>query len=491
MAERHSFEPYLVTPLDHIYIPNYVHFFATFRVSDTDKGLAEIRRGIAQLATLFPFMTGHLVESDSIYHGKNGATLALPSTDENPGKSFLQVKYIYDTLLPKTGDVGNLDESYAPLGYLVLPPHQKPTLRFQANVLADGIILCLCANHRVFDASGCGTVFELLAQCMQHPEDKSLVLATTAAREAETRKAIFAAANIAVAGGYDDPSKLPTLLPAPSLEGVDKVALVQAFKQAEIALKSTEFTFSAKKITTIRERCNALLQNQSEKDSAKDGFSLTDNDIITSLLWLCITRAHHACPKTGEVSQHDQMFPFVTDMILLAVNLRRRMDPPLPDSYTGNAVVNLQIQGSSTEWASKTASSPSKVDTAVGISESYIQAIMHLASQTRTRLRSFDSASVNTVLSSVMKAKDWLTIMFNPLGMVMTTWRHLDVYKQVFGVLGKMENFGTLPAKIGGRCVVLPARDVKGKAEWEVSVTLKDEEMEVLEGDELFRWVRE
>lgn len=96
MADQHCFEPYVATPLDHIYIPNYVHLFVTFRLSDTDKGLAEIRRGVARLAMLFPFMTGHLVESDSIYHDKEGVTLALPSTDKHPGKSLLQVKYKYD-----------------------------------------------------------------------------------------------------------------------------------------------------------------------------------------------------------------------------------------------------------------------------------------------------------------------------------------------------------------------------------------------------------
>ena len=38
-------------------------------------------------------------------------------------------------------------------------------------------------------------------------------------------------------------------------------------------------------------------------------------------------------------------------------------------------------------------------------------------------------------------------MLFNPVGLVMTTWRHLSVYKLEFGVLGKMENFGTLPER--------------------------------------------
>lgn len=390
--------------------------------------------------------------------------------------------------------MSDLDELYAPLGYLVLPPQQKPILRFQANVLADGIVLCLCANHRVFDASGCGTMLELLAQCMQQADYKNLALSTSAALEAETRKVIFKTANRAAAWGYDDPSKLPTLLPAPDFEDVDKLALVQAFKQTENALKSAEFTLSAKKITVLREHCNNLLRAQNEAGNGNEKCSrLTDNDIITSLLWLCIARALHACPKEADTSQHDQMFPVMTDMILVAVNLRRRMDPPLPDSYPGNAVVNLQIQGSSTEWASKTSASSSSgnIDATLGISESYTDALLDLASQIRTRLRSFDSATVNTILSAVMKAKDWLTMIFNLLGLVMTTWRQLSTYKVKFGMLGKIENFGILPAKIGGRCVVLPERDVEGKAEWEVSVTLKDTEMEILKCDELFKWAQE
>lgn len=201
MADQHCFEPYVATPPDHIYIPNYVHLFATFHLNDTDKGPAEIRRGAAQLSAPFPFMTGHLVESDGIYPDKKGVTLALPSTDENPAKALLQVKCRYDTLLPGPREVGDLDESYAPLGYLVQPPRQKPVLGFQANVLADGIVLCLSANQRVFDAPWCGTVLELLAQCMQHAEVKDLALSTSAAPEVETRKTIFAATSRAVTGG--------------------------------------------------------------------------------------------------------------------------------------------------------------------------------------------------------------------------------------------------------------------------------------------------
>lgn len=83
--------------------------------------------------------------------------------------------------------------------------------------------------------------------------------------------------------------------------------------------------------------------------------------------------------------------------------------------------------------------------------------------------------------------------MTTPAGII-TTWRHLDSYALDFGNgLGKIVDFEAGLSLIPGACIVMPAqekaqKEKEGEVEvvpWEVNITMKLGDMDVLVGDPL------
>lgn len=70
----------------------------------------------------------------------------------------------------------------------------SPALRFQANVMLDGIILSFILHHQAFDGAGIMSILESLAVCCQNPRATLDLLSTTPAKEQATRQKISEAA---------------------------------------------------------------------------------------------------------------------------------------------------------------------------------------------------------------------------------------------------------------------------------------------------------
>lgn len=89
---------------------------------------------------------------------------------------------------------------------------------------------------------------------------------------------------------------------------------------------------------------------------------------------------------------------------------------------------------------------------------------------------------------------DWTTVEGRPAGIIVTSWRDLDIYSLDFGAgLGYIEDFEPGLALVPGGCIFLPARMSGGggqdraTAPWEVCVTLRMGDSETLLQDQLFR----
>ncbi|XP_039133777.1 omega-hydroxypalmitate O-feruloyl transferase-like [Dioscorea cayenensis subsp. rotundata] len=64
------------------------------------------------------------------------------------------------------------------------------------------------------------------------------------------------------------------------------------------------------------------------RNQGKEGPWITTFNVVTALVWICKALATTSKDKTDKIS-----------MIFYAVDLRSRLQPPLPNSYTGNAVL--------------------------------------------------------------------------------------------------------------------------------------------------------
>ncbi|KAL4755632.1 uncharacterized protein BDW70DRAFT_165287 [Aspergillus foveolatus] len=158
------------------------------------------------------------------------------------------------------------------------------------------------------------------------------------------------------------------------------------------------------------------------------------------------------------------------------VDVRRRLQPPIPNRYNGNCFVTLdQKLELSIPEASET-------------SESFAYLIGEIACALRSNLNKVDDRFVrdDMVRHSIYTAA--MSISEEP-DISVTSLRRLLIYEQDFGpVLGNVLHFQLIPYMNPDRVCALNPRRV-GDETWEVGVTLKKEDMELLRDDSVFCWV--
>ncbi|KAJ5517691.1 Transferase [Penicillium expansum] len=317
MERSLSFEPYLLTPLDHIIKDFYVSSFISFPLHDPTTAVSALKDGVERLTRALPFLSGARVPSSKL-PGKRNVMEIHPSPESLEWIPMLQIKHYRDTTLVATCSPGptgcsDLDDSWCALPIIIPADRPSPVARFRASVFPDGILLCMTLNHAVFDGSGLGTVLKMLATCccansaMDHP----VSLPTTYAKEASSRQIILESA-------------------APS-SGSDSEAYDRIFKSNDIipgldkGITSRRFSFPASKIRALKDACNAA--KPTDQDPA-----ISRNDVLTALLTICMTRAR----QTEQTKN-------LTTQLAVPVNLRRKFHPSLPDSYLGNTIIPLVV----------------------------------------------------------------------------------------------------------------------------------------------------
>ncbi|OJJ46036.1 hypothetical protein ASPZODRAFT_2130661 [Penicilliopsis zonata CBS 506.65] len=169
--------------LDHSLVAIYVPYFFCFRSPDPQQCLTRLQAGIDLLFLRLPFLTGKVVPwRDPRYKRKGQLRI-------QPGNAFaaipmVAVKQLPDLTLPpafvqdrsKTRDrnrneettnlsIATFDERFLLLPRMLLPSEARPVLRFQATVLADGVVLSMIYSRNVFDGADADDIHKLLAEC--------------------------------------------------------------------------------------------------------------------------------------------------------------------------------------------------------------------------------------------------------------------------------------------------------------------------------------
>ncbi|KAL2828205.1 hypothetical protein BDW59DRAFT_51509 [Aspergillus cavernicola] len=325
--------------------------------------------------------------------------------------------------------------------------------------------------HMVFDGSAAGTVLQALSECCQG----SIQMPVT---QAMSRSAVDLRNQVSTWV-----SKCQTRLDHPLELGppaFDSNFSVEQWGAVESTLASASathrVTFSPEKVAYLKTLCTKLLPQLHRQPFDPSSLLLSSNDIITVALGISINRILHP-------NQTDKGSP---THIFMVADLRRRITPPLPDTYLGNMIYPVCTPIHNGQQARNS-------DTRDKDNDTDLLHLTQLASQLCTKV----TATINETLAyscsaAVTDGEDWFKMEGKPADIVMTSWRHRKVFALEFRPgLGYIEDFESGFLIIPGACIMLPqrTRELQQPAvalvPWEVSVTLRRGDYEALVGDPL------
>ncbi|KAJ5801839.1 uncharacterized protein N7503_004289 [Penicillium pulvis] len=499
--------PFVLSPLDHVFPPVlYVMTALYFQTEAPSKAIVDLQRGISHLREIIPFLDGEVAPANS---SDKPNAMEVRMAPRNDIASLVPVKYYPKYCLPaKPGTMERGIErqgvctSDEPARRLVPEFDQlaipAPIFRAQINILADGLVLCLVTNHMVIDGKGNDVLYNLLAQCCRSPSDASLC--SSMATQAATRRYLHnLGRNGPIPGIPSHSTSSLSLSVPPSEENEQKFDRGEGLA-CDASHSSYNLLFSNAKIQLLKSRCNArlpeiissLAKEKHEKggEYEEEGVGekprfVSSNDILTALLWICITRVQQQQSSTLGV----------------AVNSRKRFPEALPDDYLGNAVAyadctlmisELQcLEKWEKQQREQSLCQQNLQSCPIIEEESIIELLSRVAYRIRCSISRINDVSLGCLTAGYYHTPDWSRILLQRCDILVSSLRDWSTFELDFGPqLQKVLGVEFLPASSApGECLVRPARkDTNGEAAWEVMVTLQPAEMEQMLQFKLLQW---
>ncbi|PYI04231.1 hypothetical protein BO78DRAFT_431460 [Aspergillus sclerotiicarbonarius CBS 121057] len=477
-----SFQPYILTPLDHLVPPFHALFYLSFQPEHPSEAVAALQTGISHLVSQWPFLAGNVAR---VQKGdkRNILELQPPSASDLLRYPILQVKHHQQSIshamsLPViNGELLHIPTK-VPISYPV------PAVRFQANLMQDGVVLCLGWHHQVMDAVGVSTLLVSLSRCCHGLDRKAAIprrLPTDIKREERARRQIEEATT---------PNKA-------DWEGAyHRSGCEEVWSGYSEPLICRRYAMQTDKVSYLKYSCNNLVQDRvrsslKTRGNLSDGITeyldendhLSSDDVATALTWLCASRA-----RRRAVSRYSSDLPRMSSLTRL-VEARSILQPPLPRSYLGNSLVSARAQ---CDWeeipvkqkGSCVAGKRGQVD------EETINTLLELALRSRAKCRSIDDEHIRGLIDCMKNCDDYMSFSIAPAVVEMSSLRKLDIFAWDWGSkIGPLVDFDTIDSRTDGLSLILPANSAKpGQSPWEIRITLPLAAMEAFEKDELLGW---
>ncbi|RAL04966.1 O-acetyltransferase [Aspergillus ibericus CBS 121593] len=483
-AEIPSFQPYILTPLDHLVPPSHALFYLSFQPKHPSEAITAIRMGIAHLVSQWPFLAGNVAR---IQKGdkRNISELQPPTAFDLLRYPILQVKHHQQSIShAMSRPVINDELLHIPTKVPITYP--IPAVRFQANIMQDGIVLCLGWHHQVMDAVGVSILLGSLSRCCRGLDQKNALprwLPTDTKHEGRSRRQIEQATtpNRAVREG-----------------AYHRIGCEEIWKGSSEPLVCRRYAMQTDKVNYLKDSCNKLIHDLARgaetREKLSDGFMkvlnendhVSSDDVVTALTWLCVSRAHRRV-----VSRHSSELPRMSSLTRL-VEARTILQPPLPRSYLGNSLVAARTQ---CDWDEIPASQKGHHIARKGgqVDEEIINALLKLALRSRAKCNSIDDEHIRGLINRMKNCDDYTSLSIAPGITNISSLRKLDLFGWDWGSkMGPMVDFDTLDGRTDGLCLILPSRSANpGQSIWEIRITLSSAVMEEFERDALLGWVTE
>ncbi|TKA78508.1 hypothetical protein B0A55_01977 [Friedmanniomyces simplex] len=305
----------VLSPFDRAIGAIYIRKLYGFRFADPAlpaEACDALRRGLSASMTQYPFAAA------SIELVAGQGPVALPHQDPAATElcpPLFVVKNIAEAGFPCTYQ--QLCEQGVPPSVLqkeifsCLPEHPKPgevcpALGVQTNLLDGGLIVCFAFHHTVFDGASATNLLRALGANISARRTRENCVVQPAVLE-----------------------RLPypeRTAPPPDLSKFPEYDFSNAplLKASSTSATSRILTFTADKLATLRSEVVGLLQGTAGPDDF-----VSTADCLGGLIWVAVMRARQA-----------HVVPHQLTKWAIAVNARRRLEPPLPAEYFGNAVVH-------------------------------------------------------------------------------------------------------------------------------------------------------
>ncbi|KAJ0420228.1 hypothetical protein BJY00DRAFT_141142 [Aspergillus carlsbadensis] len=460
-----SFEPIGLTPLDHATAKLYVPYVLIFNTTDSQTAVQTLQNGINKLVAQVPWLAGDIVTHT---HPVLRGFIHPPRVPVNEVQ-MLSVRHF-----DRDEDCWeNLPSEYLPLPGFVPAAKQRAVLRLQANISPSKIVITFQWLHLVFDGSGAGTLLEALAECCRAAMDELVdtpITRTVAATAIAQRQEVSTWASKGKTRDCHDIEFGPPLFDC-NISSEQWAAMESAMRCATSTYK---VTICPTKLATLKATCTKLLPQLPE---ACESSFFSSGDIIAAVVSIAMDRIMYAEPADPENPRR----------ALIAVDLRRRINPPLLDTYLGNMIHAARSRidcGQARDMQNQD-------------SDTDLLHAAQLALQIRTQISlHMNEQTAYSCCARVAHNRNWYATERKSATVLFSSWRHLKCYALDFGPgLGYIDDFQPGFALIPGVCIVLPQRvkqmDSTAPVPWEVTVTLPVGQDEALRKDPLLRQILE
>jgi fumigaclavine B O-acetyltransferase len=467
---------YALSSLDHNPLGINVTFLLFFHAAQSEQCIRVLQDGIKQLLKVHPFLAGDVIRQTK-FSQRNNTWQIEPDAPESLLKiPMLQIRYcpahsineLESKRLLTGAEEQEIVRQLAPLPIdMDLSMPQRPVLRFQANIMRDGVILAMTFHHAAMDGAGAARVLGLLADYCRDPTVSSAGVIPD--RQLRSQIDCLAAGWSSGASRADFSQHYCGLGDWAALLAENWSGFLQA---RATELVTWRLTIPGFKVQYLKGACNALLQGQT---SALVGRPtpriLSNNDIVSALMAMILRQAGQLAGKSTELS--------------IAVDMRANFQAPAFNNYLGNMVLLTYTPIPARE-------DQAPVDDPLPPTElrqEYLEELTQIAARIRQSLLDVNAEYIQGVLSHLHSQTDWAKIRFRGVPIPLSSFRNFGIFGLDFG-----ESLGSQPRGfqlhlpvLGGMCFILPKRQDSTEP-WDLHLTLNRDDVSNVANDPLFRW---
>jgi hypothetical protein len=465
-----------LSSIDHCMPRAYIRVCLAFRLPHPDsagKALIGLERFLRATVNAAPFLAGYVHPSPEEGDDAVGRVEIRFTRDDVDNFPATQTRRYTSEEMPWTYDklsnLGLPPSAIRPDLVSALPENtddsRAPVFCVQANLLEGGLIVSVYLHHCVTDGSGLGllisgSIFNSAHICERTNGTPDSVMTNGRGGYSENDLDVIARIETMSRGklshsrGYDTQRQYSHNTPVPG---------DTASRTASSTGRGCVFAIPHPKMDAFK----TLIMKFLPKDDNDVTPFVTDHDVLQALLWHHLTQARRHSVNHARVN---------SSTLLIPVNIRGRMTPPLPSSYFGSAVDFASVHQTIAHLSTSTPSSYAMTALAIrhavaAVQDSYVRATINLSNTPSIDVRDLLAANINRATGA---------------DMYITSWLGLPLYEE--GDLGMglgMPDWVRKPwSRDPGACIILPQDPRKKVLEVVVQMTAAD--MERLLKDEMF-----